>query len=296
MKVLAALSVAAMCALLAATLLQVNLRVATSVRREGVPTHGRRQQEWLLQSGSSITLRQFRLLQIGLFLAGYLVALIATGVAAIAFAPAMAMAGIPKATLERARLRQHADLRAAWPDALRDVHASIVSGTSLSQALLALQRTGPLPVREAFTRFEPLLRIVGLEAALEVIREELADPMSDRILEVLIVAHQRGGQIVSEILEDLVQSATRDLKLAEEIDAAGLESRINARVVMVLPWVVLGFLCIGNSEFRAFYSEAAGLVVVVIGAALTLFGAFVLRRLGATAPETRVLVSMGVPE
>ena len=44
---------------------------------------------------------------------------------------------------------------------------------------------------------------------------------------------------MKEILEDLVVATTKDLKVLDEIDTEGLEMRINARAVLVLPWFVL---------------------------------------------------------
>ena len=59
------------------------------------------------------------------------------------------------------------------------------------------------------------------------------------MIEVLILAQERGGQIVKEILEDLVVATTKDLKVLDEIETEGLEMKINARAVLVLPWFVL---------------------------------------------------------
>ena len=49
-----------------------------------------------------------------------------------------------------ARLRE---VQAAWPDALRDVAASLAAGRSLGAALGELARTGPPPLRPAFDRY-----------------------------------------------------------------------------------------------------------------------------------------------
>ena len=100
--------------------------------------------------------------------------------------------------------------------------------------------------------------MLGTVPALEVIREELADPTSDRVIEVLILASERGGQIVKEILEDLVVATTKDLKVLDEIETEGLEMRINARAVLVLPWFVLVALTLRGGAFREFYASSAG--------------------------------------
>ncbi len=182
-------------------------------------------------------------------------------------------------------------MQAAWPDGLRDLIASIAAGRSLTQALDALAASGPAPLQEAFARFPMLARMLGTVPALEVIKEELADPTSDRVIEVLVIAHERGGQIVRDILEDLVAATTRDLKVLEEIETEGLEMKINARAVLVLPWLVLVALTIRDGPFRDFYRSTGGLVVVLIAGVLSVAGGFLIARLASTRAEQRVFGS-----
>jgi len=180
-------------------------------------------------------------------------------------------------------------VQAAWPDGLRDLLASIGSGRSLTQAVNALAATGPPPLREAFSRFPELARVLGTAPALEIVKEELADPTSDRILEVLILAHERGGSIVRAILDDLVDATTKDLKLLDELETEGLEMRINARAVVVLPWFVLVALTVRPGAFRDFYQTGGGVATIIAAGLLSAIGVFFLDRLGRDPVEDRVL-------
>jgi tight adherence protein B len=198
---------------------------------------------------------------------------------------------VPRAYFARRRAAHLQRVQAAWPDGLRDVIASIAAGRSLAQALNALAASGPAPLQEAFARFPMLARMLGTVPALEVIKEELADPTSDRVIEVLVIAHERGGQIVRDILEDLVAATTRDLKLLEEVETEGLEMKINARAVLVLPWLVLVALTIRDGPFRDFYRSTGGLIVVLIAGLLSVAGGFLIARLGSTRAEQRVFGS-----
>jgi hypothetical protein len=55
-----------------------------------------------------------------------------------------------------------------------------------------------------------------------------------------------------------------------------------------MPWLVLIALTIRDGAFRDFYSTSAGLVVVLVGAALCAVGAWWIGRLGRTHEERRV--------
>ncbi|MGH9048286.1 MAG: hypothetical protein ACRDY4_00985 [Acidimicrobiia bacterium] len=76
--------------------------------------------------------------------------------------------------------------------------------------------------------------------------------------------------------------------MQEEIETEGLEMKINARVVLVLPWVVLVALTIRPGPFREFYQSAGGLLVVALGGVLSVIGYVVISRLGRSQYERRV--------
>lgn len=262
---------------------------ARPARPDGAAMSAR--QLWLRQAGVALSPRQFWL---GTVLAGFLAFVLGamiTGVPVVALVPALAVACIPRAYFARQRARRMRDLQAAWPDGLRDILASIASGASLTQALTSLAHSGPEPLQVAFARFPLLSRMLGTVPALEVIKEELADPTSDRVVEVLVLAHERGGRVVQEILTDLVNATAKDLKAQDEIASEGLEMKINARAVLVLPWFVLVALTIGDGPFRAFYQGPGGAIVVVIGAVLSAVGYLLISRLGRDQGERRVFGS-----
>lgn len=246
-------------------------------------------QQWLIQAGLTITPRQFRFVTLGAGLAALLVVLAITGLVVLALAAAMLTAFLPRAVYARRRAMRLSEVQKAWPDGLRDLVASITAGMSLQRAIENLVATGPLPLREAFSRFPYLARTLGMVPALEVVKEELADPTSDRVIEILILAHQRGGAIVPDILRDLADATVRDVWALEEIETLALEQKINARAVFVLPWLVLIAITAREGPFREFYAGAGGVLVVVVCGLLSGFGMWLVSRLGAEPDEPRVL-------
>lgn len=251
-----------------------------------------RRDEWLRQAGVELTpLQLYGVAGSVAFTTFVLVALV-TRTVVVAAAPAVAMGVLPFVYLGHRRDVRLRAWQAAWPDALRELVAAIVAGRSLGQAVSALGESGPEPLREVFADFPTLARVFGTAAALEQVKARMADPTSDRVIEVLLVAHERGGAIVRDILEDLVVATTRDLAVLDEIDTEGLEMRINARAVLVLPWLVLVALTMRPGPFRAFYGSTAGLVVIAGAALLSAAGAWWLGRLGAQPAEPRVFAPL----
>jgi tight adherence protein B len=245
----------------------------------------------LQQAGAGLTPARFWAGSIAAGLLALLLLVALTGSVFVAFVPSTAVALFPRGYFARRRRLRMREVQAVWPDGLRDVVASIAAGRSLTQAVNSLAATGPPPLREAFVRFPELARVLGTGPALELVKEELADPTSDRVLEVLLLAHERGGPIVRNILEDLVDATTRDLKLLDALETEGLEMRINARAVVVLPWLVLVALTVRPGPFRDFYRSSGGFVTLVVAACLTAVGMLFLGRLGRDEDEERVFGS-----
>lgn len=265
----------------------VFLGLMPDFRRRSRPTGARHQ--WLTQAGVSVSPTQFWAASIGAGLVTLLVVSLITGSWMVALVPSLLVGMLPRLYFGVERRKRLAQVRLAWPDGLRDLVASISAGRSLSRGIEDLAVAGPLPLREAFAAYPFLSRSIGVVPALEVIRDELADPTTDRVIEVMIVAQERGGTIVPEILRDLAEATARDTWAAEEIDTAALEHKINARAVFVLPWLVLVAMTARPGPFRDFYATRIGLVVIAVGGVLSVAGSVLVSRLGRTPDEPRVL-------
>jgi len=238
--------------------------------------------------GLDVSPVQFWVTVVGVAGFTFLAVFAVTSLVVVSAVPSVVVATLPRAYYARKRSQRLARVLEAWPDGLRDILSSVRSGASLPTAIESLASFGPEPLREAFQGFDVYSRSLGVVPALEMVKEDLADPTADRIIEVLVLAYERGGSVVPAILDDLAEATTRDLWTMEQIRTEALEQKINSRVVFVLPWVVLIAITARSGAFRDFYSTRAGVVVVVIGGLMSLLGVLVATRLGAHPPEPRV--------
>lgn len=218
----------------------------------------------------------------------FVVTLAFTGLLFLSAVPAFVVAWLPRAYFVRKHALRLVAVQEAWPDGIRDLLSSIRAGASLARAVEEMAAFGPKPLRDAFQGFDVYARSLGVVPALELIKEDLADPASDRIIEILILAHERGGSAVPEILEDLTEAATKDLWTAETVRTEALEQKINSRVVFVLPWIVLIAMTSRPGPFREFYGTPSGIAVVAVGGVLSLVGIIIASRLGKLPVEPRV--------
>ena len=246
-------------------------------------------QLWLIQAGSDLTPGQFRAGSIAAAAITFILFLFLIGAWWIALVPAVVVGLWPRAYYSRRRNQRLAELRRAWPDGIRDIVAYVKSGASLPVALEALARKGPEPLRLAFERFPLQARMFGMIPALEMIKEELADPTSDKVIEVLILAHQHGGDLVEDVLRDLIDTTVADLATQEGIRTANFEQRLESWVVVAAPWLLLLFLATIPESYVAFYSSPPGRFTVLVGAVWAGIGWLLMRWIARQQDEPRVL-------
>lgn len=246
---------------------------AVAAQREGIPA--------ARFAGASVTAAAVTWLLVAAF----------TGSLLVALAPAVGVGLIPAAYVRSRAQRRHNERLAAWPDALRSLVSALQAGTSLHQGLVELGRSGPVPLRDVWVRYQRLTDHGLTEPrALDVIRRELADPLSDRVCEVLTIATVKGSRIALRVLRDIADAAAADVQLTERLQTASLEQRLNAVAVFALPWVVLILLCGRPGPFRDFYASGQGASVLLLAGAMSTAGMILVRRLSRMPTEPRVLL------
>lgn len=251
-------------------------------------------QIWLSQAGAGVTPRQFWAVSAGLAGAVFAVLLAVSRTTVVAALPAVGAGGAPYAYWCSQRRKQAIARSAAWPDALRYLVGVLGAGlATLHDALVELSLSGPEPLRAPMARYARLSGRVGDRAALEAVRAELADPISDPVLLAFAGAIEEGTGTVLRVLSDLSSQITADLQLAEKIRTLQTQSRAATWGCFALPYGVLFVLCTADDAYRSYFSRPAGLAVVLLGAAFSLAGLALSRRLVRPIATTRRVFADG---
>ena len=131
--------------------------------------------------------------------------------------------------------------------------------------------------------------VLDVPVALAQVRAELADPVSDHVIEAFEAAHERGNRVAVEVLESVAEQVTRDVQLREEIITGQTEIRSEAVFAVILPFVLLGLLVSSNDAFARFYSRPIGWFVIAFGAGLAAVGWKLITALGRIPADPRIL-------
>lgn len=188
----------------------------------------------------------------------------------------------------RARRRQR-ELAEVWPEAVDHLASGVRAGLSLPEAVSGLSERGPESLRPAFARFAREYQLSGrFEECLDRLKEHLADPVGDRVVEGLRVAREVGGGDLGRLLRGLSGHLRDDARTRSELEARQSWAVNGARLAVASPWLVLLLMCF-QPEVIARYSSTAGVVVLATGAGLCLLAYRVMLRIGRLPTERRVL-------
>lgn len=224
---------------------------------------------------------------VALALAATLIVLALVPVVALAVAAGLAVGALPFAVIAaRARTRRRA-MRSVWPDAVDHLVAGLRSGQALPDALVALGESGPVPLRSAFVTFASDLGATGqLMLALDALKQRLADPVADRVIETLRVAREVGGTELPAVLRALAAHLRSDAALRSEVEARQSWVVSAARLGVAAPWLVLLLLAARPEAVRA-YNSPAGVTLLVVGFAVTVLAYRIMIAVGRLPEERR---------
>lgn len=213
----------------------------------------------------------------------------ATGIGSIAIAFGAIAALLPFLLISsRARARR-ARLREVWPEAVDTLVSGIRAGMSLPEALAGLAERGPEAVRAEFAAFAvDYAATARFDESLARLKSRFADPVADRIVEALHLAHEVGGTELAELMRSLARMLREDMRTRGELEARQSWTVNGARVAVAAPWLVLVLLST-RPQAAAAYATSGGALVLLIGAAVSVVAYRLMLRIGRLPEEERVL-------
>ena len=170
-----------------------------------------------------------------------------TQVAALALVAAAAGALAPFAWLRARRSRLVRSRRALWPDICDLLIASVRAGMSLPDSRRQPRRFRPRAVASPFAAFARDIAASGhFDSSAVRLKQALADPVGDRIVETLRMARQVGGTELTPVLRALAASVRADAALRAEVESRQSWIRGAAVLGVAAPWAILAMLAMGR--------------------------------------------------
>ena len=196
---------------------------------------------------------------------------------------------LPVAVVSGRAQRRQREFAEVWPEAVDNLASAVRAGMSLPEALAALGVRGPEPLRSAFDAFALDYQVTGrFGESLDRLKQRLADPVGDRVVEGLRVAREVGGGELGRLLRNLSGYLREDVRTRGELESRQAWTVNGARLAVAAPWLVLLFMSLQTEVIRR-YASPAGALVLAVGAGLCLVAYRLMMRIGRLPVERRIL-------
>ncbi len=224
-----------------------------------------------------------------LFLMASVAMLAVTGVAGIGVLFGL-MAGLTPIVVLRGRAaRRRSSHAAMWPDAVDNLTSAVRAGLSLPDALMQLGERGPEGLRDPFVHFGHDYQSSGrFHQSLDLLKDRLADPTGDRVVEALRIARDVGGGDLGRVLRSLSSFLRDDQRTRGEIESRQSWTVTGARLAVAAPWIVLLLMSFQGDVIRRF-ATPTGLMILGGGALTCVIAYRLMMWIGRLPAERRIL-------
>jgi tight adherence protein B len=205
----------------------------------------------------------------------------------LAVASAAIAGTVPSALVAWRMKTRRNSTRVLWPDVVDQLVSSIRSGQALPDGVAGLAHTGPALTRQPFARFEMDYASTGNFAlCIAELKDRLADPSADRILETLRMSREVGGSELTQVLRNLAAYLRQESAIRSEVEARQSWVMNAARLGVAAPWVVLLLLSTRPEAVHA-YNSLAGAVLILGGLGVSVFAYRLMIAIGRLPEERR---------
>jgi tight adherence protein B len=195
----------------------------------------------------------------------------------------------PTLVVRRMRRRRQVALRELWPEAIDNLASAVRAGMSLPEGLSALAIRGPAELRPPFARFGAAYRTSGrFGDCLDALKDDLADPVGDRVCETMRVAREVGGSDLGTVLRTLSELLRSDARTRAELETRQSWIVNAARLAVAAPWAVLLLLGTQSTTLQA-YDSTGGTLLLAGGAGVCVLAYRIMLRIGRLPEDRRVL-------
>jgi tight adherence protein B len=238
---------------------------------------------------SQVSVSGLAVLCLGLGVAAATVIQLVSRTPPVALAFGAMAAYLPLVVVAARARRRRREFAEVWPEAVDNLASAVRAGMSLPDALAALGSRGPAPLRASFEAFGRDYQVTGrFGDCLDRLKDNLADPVGDRVVEGLRIAREVGGGELGRLLRNLSAYLRDDARTRSEMESRQAWTVNGARLAVAAPWLVLLVMSFQSDVIRR-YASPAGVVILVLGAAMCATAYWSMMRIGRLPAERRIL-------
>ncbi len=188
---------------------------------------------------------------------------------------------MPKVVLDHLKKSRGTKINSQLMDALILLSNSLRSGMDIVQGFELVSHDMRPPIADEFGLVIKNYQLgTPFEKALEGLDERVESRMLSYTIKAIIIQRQVGGNL-TVIFSRLVENIREESKLEEKLDAMTAQQKIQSLVVGIMPFIMLGVMFLFRpDEMMAFYTSAAGIIVLMVCCVWIMIGMKLIQKLG----------------
>ena len=149
-------------------------------------------------------------------------------------------------------------------DALILLSNSLKSGMDIVQGFEMVSKDLRPPISEEFALVIKNYNLgTPFERSLEMMEERVDSRLLSYMVKAIVLQRQVGGNL-TKIFERIVENIREESKLEEKLQAMTAQQRIQAIVVGIMPWIMVGVMFIFQPDTMiSFYTTSVGIIVLL---------------------------------
>ncbi len=166
-------------------------------------------------------------------------------------------------------------------DALILLSNSLKSGMDIVQGFEMVSKDLRPPISEEFALVIKNYNLgTPFERSLEMMEERVESRLLSYMVKAIVLQRQVGGNL-TKIFERIVENIREESKLEEKLQAMTAQQRIQAIVVGIMPWIMVGVMFIFQPDTMInFYTTPVGIIVLLFCIVWIFIGIKAVNKLG----------------
>lgn len=206
-----------------------------------------------------------------------------------------AVAGFLAPTLAGAARRRREEIErieavATWAEQLRD---TIGAAAGLQEAIAVTSRVAPVEIRPLVRELAIGMRRNDLVSELRRFAAAMDDATADQVVVALILASERRGRHLTELLSDVATSAREEATMRIRTETSRAQTYADAKVVSGVVVGMFTFMLLFNRGYLDAYDEAWGQFVLAIVGCLWAAALYGIAQLSTVRRPPRLLGGEG---
>ena len=194
--------------------------------------------------------------------------------------PSLLLATAPFFHLSHKRKKRMEQFERQLPEALELVARSLKAGHAFTGGLRLVAEEFEDPVGPEFKAVLDEVNFgIGVPEALMNLARRIENEDLKFFVVSVIVQRETGGNL-AEILENLSRLIRERCKFQGRVRVLSAEGRMSAKVLVAMPFAVVGFLYVTNREYiKVLFTDPLGTIVISVGLTMMALGSIAIKKI-----------------